>query len=108
MVSFIIQILYLNLHVLLVSKKNESIDLLIKQFLLGSIKLFGHLAHWKPAEMINKYSSMLKKIFGKICESDLTAFSVAFDTLSYIGETNEGKLILDSIGNSFKSNVCNT
>lgn len=65
------------------------------------MRLFGHLAHWKPAEMLTKYSTMTNKLFLKLNEPDLTTVGVALDTIAYIGESNEGKIALEALGKVF-------
>lgn len=46
---------------------------------------------------MSRHANMADKLFEKIHDSDMIAFGVAFDTIAYIGETNEGKLVLDSL-----------
>lgn len=62
------------------------------------MKLFGHLAHWEPTETLQKYAPMTNKMFENLNETDLTVVGVALDTISFIGETNAGKLALESLG----------
>ncbi|KAF5302726.1 hypothetical protein FQR65_LT08468 [Abscondita terminalis] len=64
----------------------------------GILKFFGHMAHWKPNDAITNNPKIINRIFTVIQELDLGSIGVALDTLGYIGQTNEGKYILESTG----------
>lgn len=66
--------------------------------MLGIIKFFGHMAHWRPTEVFLKHGSVVQRIFSNIESDDLTNLGVSVDTVAHIAETNEGKLALESAG----------
>lgn len=74
---------------------------------IGALKLFGALAHWKPREILYKYNNMTNKMFLNLDDTDLTLIGITLDTIAFIGESNTGKLALDSFGKAnCKKNIC--
>ncbi|KAF5284088.1 hypothetical protein FQA39_LY17137 [Lamprigera yunnana] len=66
----------------------------------GILRFFGSLARWKPSETIANNRSVVNRIFNIIQNFEPTIIGVAFDTLGYIGETNEGKYSLETADDS--------
>ncbi|KAJ8919045.1 hypothetical protein NQ315_016951 [Exocentrus adspersus] len=65
----------------------------------GILKFFGHMANWKPIELLSKYPKLFDRLFSNIESGDLTIVAVSLDTLGVIGLTNAGKCALQSTGN---------
>ncbi|KAJ8944688.1 hypothetical protein NQ318_015896 [Aromia moschata] len=65
----------------------------------GILKFFGHMAHWKPIELISKYPKLFDRLFANIESGDLIIVGVSLDTLGVIGLSSEGKTALSSTGN---------
>ncbi|KAJ8973371.1 hypothetical protein NQ317_007184 [Molorchus minor] len=65
----------------------------------GILKFFGHMAHWKPIELLSKYPKLFDRLFSNIESSDLIIVGVSLDTLGIIGLSSEGKIALNSTGN---------
>ncbi|CAH0552701.1 unnamed protein product [Brassicogethes aeneus] len=68
----------------------------------GVLKFFGHIAHWRPIEVLSKYPKFFDRLFSNLETGNLTIVSVSLDTLGHIAELNEGKIALDSTGNKMK------
>lgn len=66
--------------------------------ILGVLKFFGHMANWKPIELLSKYPKFFDRLFSNIESGDLTIVAVSLDTLGIIGLTNTGKCALQSTG----------
>ncbi|XP_018333905.1 26S proteasome non-ATPase regulatory subunit 5 [Agrilus planipennis] len=64
----------------------------------GILRFFGHMAYWKPTEVLSKYQVPLNRLFHNLESSDFPLVAVSFDILGHIGETNEGKVALDTAG----------
>lgn len=56
------------------------------------------MAQWKPREMLSTYPKMFDRLFSNIEKADLTIVSVSLDALGVIGQSNQGKLALNSTG----------
>ncbi|XP_018572758.1 26S proteasome non-ATPase regulatory subunit 5 [Anoplophora glabripennis] len=65
----------------------------------GILKFFGHMANWKPIELLSKYPKFFDRLFSNIESGDLIIVGVSLDTLGVIGLTNSGKCALQSTGN---------
>ncbi|KAJ8938792.1 hypothetical protein NQ314_011328 [Rhamnusium bicolor] len=63
------------------------------------LKIFGHMSHWKPIELLSKHPKLFDRLFSNIESSDLTIVGVSLDTLGIIGLSNEGKCSLLASGN---------
>ncbi|KAL3288064.1 hypothetical protein HHI36_002515 [Cryptolaemus montrouzieri] len=64
----------------------------------GILKFFGNIGHWKPREIVEKYSFVLFRMFKNIEVSDFSIFGVSIDALGYIAVKPDGKYALDSLG----------
>jgi len=71
----------------------------------GILKFFGHMAHWKPTEIISKYPVVIDKLFANIQSDDYILLGTSLDTLGHIAETNEGKYTLESTGNKMLNTI---
>lgn len=77
----------------------NNIDVLNECFmLLGILKFFGRMTRSKPEKVMNMYPIAVKRVFSNLASNDLVIVATTLDTLGYIGETNSGKIALDTFG----------
>ena len=65
----------------------------------GLVKFWGNLAHTRPKYIMTKFPVFLSALVNMVQSDDLTAQSIAFETIGYIGVSLEGKTALVEMGN---------
>ncbi|XP_030752120.1 26S proteasome non-ATPase regulatory subunit 5-like [Sitophilus oryzae] len=73
----------------------------------GILRFFGHVAHKKPLDFFKKYPVVIERLYSNLNIEDMTVLGVSLDTIGYIGQTNEGKLALQSTGNRIEVAIKN-
>ena len=63
------------------------------------MKFWGNVAHRRPREVLLQYPAIVTSLVHMVQSEDVTAQTVAFETLGYIGVSLEGKTALLESGN---------
>ncbi|XP_022328656.1 26S proteasome non-ATPase regulatory subunit 5-like [Crassostrea virginica] len=66
----------------------------------GLTKFFGGVARFHPKEVCGSNKTFVSSVFDGLSSSDQTQKSLSVQTVGFIGESVEGKMALDKLGNT--------
>lgn len=66
----------------------------------GLTKFFGGVARFHPKEVCSSNKTFVNSVFEGLSSRDLTQKSISVQTVGFIGESVEGKMALDKLGNT--------